>query len=1210
MAFAALAAAGKPFPLSDTATKLDQQAIDAVVEEARENDVDVTTQSALLYKGLMLFQDEEYESCIPFLEEALRMDPSLTSGLEALGWAYVRTGRPERGYDLWEYFRTLMPDNWMPYNLLAQAAIMNQDWIKADEMFRVALEKKPDLFDQKYWYGQNMLRMGKIDEGEKIFRELIKREPERLDVQIDLANVITHKFEYEEATQIWRNVNKELPGNPKFMMNQADLELRIGELRIADRLCRDVLEMDDVMTLFPDEARRARNLRVDVADIEDQSTQSVKRLQEIIEDTEDPGLRSQLRLRLANRSRLLQKKDPMLITHDQILDIIREAIRDNPNSMEAMVLYAEQCVLAKNFKNAQSSAKYILENFNKYNIRAKDVLFECALVERRFDDAEQILLDRYATSDPTSPLRYLALARVQMARGDFQSALETLDLMESTAQRGTVLTLLYHGLTESDWIQMTSARRLREHVNALQDAGFVFIAPSDIPKYAGLREGESSIATVKKLPWLARTLDYLVYQVSGYRRFRPEDSRDFRDAKPMKFAAITFDDGLRSSFVLGTDIAEYVGAPFGMFVITKPAEDYQPAVGGWEEFRKYAETGVWQIGSHLYGAHELNPVDREGKDIRFSLPNRLWLPAKNRIESMNEWDERMRAEFRESRRILKEYMGPADCEVPLTAYPYGDIGQESTCNLSTLSNPMKSILAEASRTYQLGFVQSVSGYTTVGDNLLMCRRYEPRWNDEGSDVVRAVYESHPVFMARRTRIDLAIHMDRPHMAEEMIRLLRRDGYPEELLREIENEVRMHFRNMPSKPERPLMAVVKADTATEEDEGGEVESTPVFNPFEPELDSDLAVSAEKSKAVAKRINASDQGGEKTNKRESDEMRMGDEAPLVALSDPFAYGEVENSKAIDQFSINRYGLRAGLNMNPNTTLAVEGMMTELDQTVHPRWNAITNDTTKVLLRDFEASKTDYRLRLSHRIESGATIAGSIGQASLDLNYDDENTADLEDEVGSGVFVRDDDNTAIVGDLGVQWYPRNDMSIRLFYVRDLVQTAVKFLTYNSIGGVMEWRPVDILTFNTKAQYWSYYDDNALYNMVGSGLMEVLPDQGVYAGLEGYVISASHACDYYWTPYWDQRISGLLRYQRDHQGYNFFLDFLVGFQREDGRSLRRKQDNGLASATEWGYMWGFRGKYNQKLTDVFSLGIEANVAALKEYIDHQLVISLNLQF
>lgn len=505
--FIALAGFAAPFPLSGTSGSLAPEAIEAALEEARQNDVDVSLQNAILYKGLMLFQDEEYAEAIPFLEEALRMDPALTAGLEALGWAYIRTERPERGYALWEYFATLMPDHWMPYNLLAQAAVMKQDWNQADAMFRKALEIKPDLYDQRYWFGQNLLRLGKIDEGEQVFRDLIAIEPGRLDIQIDLANVITYQFEYEEATKIWRHINEELPGNPGFMMNQAELELRIGEVKTADRLCREVLEIEDVGTLYPNDATRAMNLRVDIAELQDATAASMERLAEIIDETEDPVQRSHLRLRQANRYRQLQKRDPKRHPHEPLLEMIREAIRDNPYSLEARVLYAEQCVIAKRFYAAQRQAAYVLERFNKDNIRAKDVLFECALVERRFADAEQILLDRYATSDPTSPLRHIGLARVRMARGDYHEALKELDVMESAAQRGTVLTLLYHGLTESDWIAMTSARRLREHVNALQDAGFVFVSPLDIPRYAGLREGESALAAERKLPWLARTID-------------------------------------------------------------------------------------------------------------------------------------------------------------------------------------------------------------------------------------------------------------------------------------------------------------------------------------------------------------------------------------------------------------------------------------------------------------------------------------------------------------------------------------------------------------------------------------------------------------------------------------------------------------------------------------------------------------------------------
>ena len=546
----------------------------------------------------------------------------------------------------------------------------------------------------------------------------------------------------------------------------------------------------------------------------------------------------------------------------------------------------------------------------------------------------------------------------------------------------------------------------------------------------------------------------------------------------------------------------------------------------------------------------------------------------------------------------------------MVSYPYGDIGNEESCNLTELRNPMKSILSEASRSYQLGFVQNQTGYTSVGDNLLMCRRYEPRWNDEGSDLVKTIYVTHPVFMARRTRIDLAIHMNKPHMAEEMIRLLRRDGYPEDLCRAVEKEVRMHFRNIPIREDRPITAKLQSASTAETVEGNDEAATPVFNPFEDDLDADLAVSGDKSKVTAERREATqDIGGEKKGGKLA-KVQIGDDSPWIDLSRPFLTAEITSIKANDQFEVNRYGLRAGLNTNPNTTLSAEGFITSIDQAFHPRWNAITNDMTKVLTKHFEATKTESRIRMSHRTSSGATLSGSLGMAALDLNYTYENTSDIEDDVGSREFYRDPDASKIIGDLGLQWNPRNDMMIHLFYAKDLVDSAAKLITYDSVGGEMEWNPLDFFTMNTKAQYWSYSDNNALFNIRTSGLFDIVPDIGVKGGMEVYTITSSHACDYYWTPYWDQRATGILRYQRSYQGYDFFLDFMMGLQREDGRPLRRKQDDGLSSASDWGYIWGFRGKYDHRINDTFSVGIEGTVTALREYVDHQLVMSLTAEF
>ena len=118
------------------------------------------------------------------------------------------------------------------------------------------------------------------------------------------------------------------------------------------------------------------------------------------------------------------------------------------------------------------------------------------------------------------------------------------------------------------------------------------------------------------------------------------------------------------------------------------------------------------------------------------------------------------------------------------AYPFGEIGQEEGSNVARLVDPVRTLLGEADREYQLGFVVDAFGYTCPGDDLLTVRRFEPDWNADAADVVAEVLENHPVFQARRMRAEIATLMNKPYLAERQIELLRRDGYPERRLREL------------------------------------------------------------------------------------------------------------------------------------------------------------------------------------------------------------------------------------------------------------------------------------------------------------------------------------------------------------------------------------------------------------------------------------------
>lgn len=1213
-------------PIPAEATDEQKQAFEEVIAETRRNDVSVTDQNALMYHGLMLTQDEEYEEAVPFLEEAIRRDPSLQPGWEGLGWAYIKLGELDRAVRLWEYFRRLMPEQALPHALLAQAAILRGDWDAADASFRESLRIDPAQYDVRFWHGQNLMRLGRPEEAETIFRELLRENPDRLDVAANLATLLTQRLAYDEAVALYRRINDEIPGNVRFMLEQALLELRVGELRAADQLCLDVLEIDPGNT-------QAMVLRADIAEIAGQ--QDVRPFLDIIDQTTDPAARGQLRIRLANRCHIANQRRPGQYRTGFILGLIRDAISDDPHQVEYRILYAERLLEAGRNEECRSWAVSILEKENRHHARAKMLLFELAMREKRYDDALQILVDRYGSFDSTDPSFHYYKARLCAARGDFVEALREIDDMEAAADRGAVFTLLYTGLTESDWTPATSVRRLHEHILALQREGFTLVSPAEIPSLIGLKAGEArpDAAPDADVPATARFIDNIRYGLTGQRRFTPRGSLSGEEPKPNKYFAITFDGDERSALILGTTVAEDFGVPFAIFTATKPEEEYVPSRAGWQELRDAAASGAWIVGSQLHAAFDRQPVDSEGKDVRDPLSNRLWLPDKGRLESMNEWDRRMRHEFRESRDRLAAEMGAADCPVPMVAYPYGDVGQFGACNLSVLRNPSRSILSEAGRVYALGFLPSPGGWSVAGDDLMLVRRYEPNWSDEGSDVVRHAYETHPTFIARRMRAEIAMLMNRPNLANRMLALMRRDGYPEDLCRAMETQIRSHFRNTPLHDVRPLVA------SSADDEAAGV--PPAEAPRDPEPVPSagdapenlvLAVDPDAPEPVEGRASGTVESGYAGGLVETSPD------PWVYLSHPFVGAEAFHSKANDQVETFGYGARAGLDLNRNTTLSVRALENRMEQTVRPRWNAIivTNVPYGKDHYVFKAKTEQAAATLSHRTESGAVLSATFGFVRrtptkipplADIN--------LQDERNSRSFDPPEEDDTWLLSLGARWHPRDNLEVSFLYDHGLVDSAAKFIPYHSAAAGLAWRPQDDWLLSAFARYWSYDDDNAMYAGRLESFWETNPDLGLWLGVELSTVSTSEPCDYYWTPYWDQRIMGVLRYRQHWEGYTLRLDLLGGFHRSAGRDDRQYAvteevekvvyTDGVANTvteekegvyvmededTSWDLAWGFTGAYERALGEYADLVLEGSVTALRDYIDHTFMVYFRLHF
>ena len=1209
-------------PVSKYSRDLTPEELQEVMEG---EDVDIKLSDAILYKGLELSLDEDYENSIPYFVTALDMDPTRGAAWEGLGWAHWRLEERDLAIALWNRFRTLAPESPVSYRLLAQADTMMTDWAGADANFRKSLMLDPLQYDVRVWFSQNLLRMGLYQEAETNFRYLFQVEPARLDVKIALARMLYQRQEFTEAAEYYREIIAEFPDEPSFIIESAMAELQLENVKLADELCAIALELDP-------ENSRALMMRVDIAELAELGDVTVERMRDLLDLMESPTDRAQLRMRLGARYSLVNKGlglKEKRYSNGQIFDEFRKAIDECPNMVEAYIMLSEVAFSLGEYDVCREYAKKVLDKFNINHTRAYDMLFEVALMKNDFDMADNLLVERYAKFDSENPIRFYQQARVYFKRGEYSNALKFLDLMDDKVSSGSVLTLVYHGLTPGDWMPTVSARRLFEHLSALKREGFTIIKPSEI------RSTLERLAAEEKLrreyedqnpPWPARAIREVKYWFTGRKAQLIPD--DVPSRTTPKYVAVTFDDGHRSSFAFGTPVAEAFETKFGMFMVLPEIPDYVPSVAGWSEIEEFVRNGQWEIGSLLESAHIESPVDPDGFDKRHPLSNRLWHPARKRVETLTEWYLRVKREFAFTRKELARRMGAMDSKVAMVAYPFGDVGTADSSNLFKLSNPMSTITSEAGRQFDIGFILNRSGlgrgFTSSGMNLMAINRYEPNWKEDGDALVKNLYSHHPTFLSRIMRIQIGMTLRKPHTVADMIAGLRADGYPEMLCRELELVSRAHFMNR---------TTVNRDTFIWREFTPQSDEEILFAPLREKDDEEnaerLQELSEYSAADIASGKAELDGDEEKEPLVVDETKYvgfrEQSRPLIAPHHLWLGGEVYNMQANDDYATTRYGVNAGLGLNERASLSARYGQSEVKQKVIRRKanrdylpdvpESYTNLHYSILRSEYTADTEDYSLRYSYTFSSGTAMSASIGRFTFDP------TGETHSDLGllrtfdalDGINTVRRNNTMTTADFSISFFPTETISSRVFYMRNAVATGHRLIPYDSVGFANFLKFDDKWHVNLNGQYWVYADDNSMFSASSDSFWEVYSDLGLWFGLELSVNSAADPNPFYWAPLWDTRLLGVIRMRKEYEGYQLILDSVVGFCK--GRDWQETDwHDGIYEVTGFSnsdYTTGFTATYRRSLLDkALDLAIDAQVMLFRDYIDHSLRVSLNYNF
>ena len=163
---------------------------------------------------------------------------------------------------------------------------------------------------------------------------------------------------------------------------------------------------------------------------------------------------------------------------------------------------------------------------------------------------------------------------------------------------------------------------------------------------------------------------------------------------PEKSLVLTFDHGYLSTYNAVDPVLRELGWPAVLFVMTERQGRRDPFFVYWDRVEHMIASGLWEIGSHGHRGHDPIPVDKAGRTGPFFI-RRLWLAEAGRIESWQEFSERIQGDHDRAKRVLSQQTGR---EILAYAPPLRDVA-----GLSAAPEAHQTTREIVESTYRLAF---------------------------------------------------------------------------------------------------------------------------------------------------------------------------------------------------------------------------------------------------------------------------------------------------------------------------------------------------------------------------------------------------------------------------------------------------------------------------------------------------------------------------
>ncbi|MDP3541053.1 MAG: tetratricopeptide repeat protein [Elusimicrobiota bacterium] len=648
-------------------------------------------------------------------EEAKSEWSSLTRGrldaqsLMNLGWAHWR----ERNLDAaWEIALTLVKlDDKNPAFLrfMANLELDRRNYDNALTIAEKAVRLAPADLDASLTLAAANYHLHRVTDAMSILSRLIAAHPDNISVQYRWAEVLAGRRRYKEALSYFDRLVKADPNNEVYRMNRATVLYEMGRFDdgLAEWEARASLEVPD--------ARAVRQLRDDAMHRRSWEDAVEWQMKLIAADPRDPAGWEQLsaiyvQMKMPSKALWAAERaitvDPMSFGGYFLRAEILEGLGDWD---EAIAAYKELLRLNPNSAQALNGLSYVLEGKGD---------FDGAL--RQLSRIEEV------TAPSVSPYLEVHRARLLVDSGRYAQAQQVLDRLTSRRQP-VIPALLYHGISPIHRGESIPIENFRAQMRALKAKGYQAITASEL---ARVMAGKADL--------------------------------------PEKPILITFDDARTDSFDNADPVLKEVGFRATMFVhVSRLRRPYFHASS--EEIARWSRTGRWEIQSHGTQAHDPMLIDPFGRRGHF-LPNRRWLPAANRLETLAEFHLRIEEDFVQAKRGV-EAMVPGH-RVLAFAFPFGDYGQNDYSNTPEAAGLNQALVK---KTFQLAFVQAPHGVNTLDSNPTDLKRFSVPRHMKADALVSHLVMGEPWVQAKLVHAQLWMRAGQLGRANEVFEELEAAG---------------------------------------------------------------------------------------------------------------------------------------------------------------------------------------------------------------------------------------------------------------------------------------------------------------------------------------------------------------------------------------------------------------------------------------------------